>query len=396
MSELDDIALVGASIKLTADNNRDKLKEITNKLEAGIKGIFDSEQYKIYLNTLSKFYNYSFGNCVLIAMQKPEATHIAGYVAWQRNFKRHVIKGEKGIKIIAPSSYKTTKLLERIDPKSGGVVMNKDGDPQMDEVEITIPSYRVANVFDISQTDGDPLPEIGVNELTGTAERYKDFYGALEKLSPVPITIENITSGAKGYYSHTENYIAIKENMSEIQTLKTFIHEIAHARLHSVDKNEPKGVSDSSHRSKEVEAESVAYTVCQHYGLDTADYSFGYIAGWSGNKNLDILKESLETIRNESADIITKIDEYMDQLAKDRELKIMSKLDAELETSLLKSSDNDKITGISTEIPIEIRKDTRKNNKKYKPTFSKASKVSPAKQKKRQSQQQRKNGGLHR
>ena len=331
---MSDTSMAVTPIELTAENTKDKLKEITDKLEAGIKGIFDSDQYKTYLNTLSKFHNYSMGNCILIAMQKPDATHIAGYTAWQHNFKRQVMKGEKGIKIIAPSPYKMKKEQERIDPGSGSPMKGADGKPLMEEVEVKVPAFKIATVFDISQTDGEPLPEIGVNELTGDVDKYNDFYKALEKSSPVPIAIEDIASGAKGYYEQVEKRIALNAGMGELQTLKTAIHEIAHARLHDIDKNAPKDVPRPDHDTREVEAESVAYTVCQHYGLDTSDYSFGYIAGWSGDKELDTLKSSLETIRAEAGAIITEVNGHMAQLSKDREAEVMAGLNAEVEATL--------------------------------------------------------------
>jgi antirestriction protein ArdC len=338
---MSDTTLAVTPIELTAENTKDKLKEITDKLEAGIKGIFDSGQYKTYLNTLSKFHSYSFNNCVLIAMQKPDATHIAGYTAWQHNFKRQVMKGEKGIKIIAPAPYKMRKEQERIDPTSGNVVVGKDGKPVMDEVEVKVPAFKVATVFDISQTQGEPLPEIGVDELTGDVEKFNDFYKALEKSSPVPIGIEDITSGAKGHYEQVEKRIAIQGGMSELQTLKTAIHEIAHARLHDIDRNAPKDVVRPDHDTREVEAESVAYTVCAHFGLDTSDYSFGYIAGWSGDKELATLKLSLETIRSEAGAIITEVNGHMAQLAKDREAEVMKGLSNEVEATLQMFVDND-------------------------------------------------------
>jgi antirestriction protein ArdC len=310
-------------IVLTSDNPRGKLKEITDKLEQGIKDIFASDNYKSYLKTLSKFHNYSFNNCILIAMQKPDATHVAGYRAWKSNFKRHVLKDENGIKILAPTPYKIKKEMERIDPKSGSIVFGSDGKPLTEEVEITVPAFKVVSVFDVSQTDGEPLPEIGVSELAGSVDKYKDFFAALEKTSPVPIEMEDIASGAKGYFEQTEKRIAIQTGMSELQTLKTAIHEIAHARLHDIDKNAPKDANRPDRDTREVEAESAAYTVCQHYGLDTSDYSFGYIAGWSGEKELDTLKASLDIIRTEANAIITDIDKHIAELQKNHEHEVI-------------------------------------------------------------------------
>ena len=302
-----------APLVLTADNPRDKLKEITDKLENGIKGIFEGGQYKTYLNILSKFHNYSFNNCLLIAIQKPDATLVAGFNAWKKNFKRHVKKGEKGIKIIAPAPYKAKKEVEQLDAK-GKPIVGADGKPVKEELEITIPAFTVATVFDVSQTDGEPLPQLGTGELTGSVEQYNDFFIVLKGVSPVPIDFEKIKTGAKGYFHIAEKRIAINEGMSGLQTLKTLIHEIAHARIHDIDKNAPKDISRPDRRTREVEAESIAYTVCQHYGIDTSDYSFGYIAEWSGSKALDVLKSSLDTIRKEANAIITDVDTCFTEL----------------------------------------------------------------------------------
>jgi hypothetical protein len=308
-------------IKLTADNPRDKLKEITDRLQEGIKGIFESGQYQTYLKTLSKFHRYSFNNCMLIALQKPDATHVAGRKSWRDNFKRNVTKDEKGngIKILAPSPYKAKREREKIDPISGNTVTGKDGKPVTEEVEVTVPAFKVVSVFDVSQTEGEPLPEIGVDELTGDVEHYQDLYAALGKTSPVPIGFEDIAGEAKGYYSQAEGRIAIQEGMGELQTLKTAIHEIAHARLHDIDRNAPKDVARPDQETRETVAESIAYTVAQRYGLDTSEYSFGYIAGWSGTRELDVLKASLDTIRTEANAIITEADSHMAQLQKERE-----------------------------------------------------------------------------
>jgi antirestriction protein ArdC len=331
-----------APFVLVSDNPREKLKEITDKLEAGIKGIFDSEQYKAYLKTLSKFHNYSLNNTLLIALQKPDATHVAGFTAWRETFKRNVLKGEKGIKIIAPSPFKAKKEMDKIDPQSGRPVTGRDGKPIREEVEITVPSFKIATVFDVSQTEGEPLPEIGVDELTGSVDKYKEFFAALEKTAPFPVAFEKITSGAKGYCSYEEKRIAINEGMSELQNLKTAIHEITHARLHFVDKDLPKAEQPrADQHTREVEAESVAYTVCQHYGLDTSDYSFGYVATWSGGKELDVLKSSLETIRKEAGAIIAEIDGHLAEFEKSHEKEVMQGLAHEVKATLQMFVDED-------------------------------------------------------
>ena len=342
-----------------------QVREITDKLEQGIKELFESERFKEYLRTMSKFYHYSFSNTLLIAMQKPEATYVAGYTSWQRNFDRQVMKGEKGIKILAPAPYKAKEEREKIDPSTQKPVLDADGKPITETVEVMRPAFKVVSVFDISQTDGKELPDIIVDELSGSVENYAAFFEALKQESPVPIAFEDIPGGAKGYFSPVENRIVIQEGMSEIQTIKTAIHEIAHAKLHSIDRPEPEPawkivmISDGGTKrdflsgfaseteaneaaeregwrfvdenrfewrlevekdtsavqemrkdrhTKEVEAESVAYTVCQRYGIETSDYSFGYIAGWSSDKETKELKGSLETIRKTAAEMIDSND----------------------------------------------------------------------------------------
>ena len=305
-------------IVLTSEKPAEKLKEITDRLEQGITELFDSERYREYLRVMSKFHNYSFNNTLLIAMQKPDASLVAGFSAWKNNFGRNVIKGQKGIKIIAPSPYKIKQEMKKIDPHTQQPIIGKDGKPVTEEKEITIPAYKVVSVFDVSQTEGRELPDIAVNELTGDVERYRDFFAALEKTSPVPIGFEQIPGSSHGYYHLEDKRIAIDEGMSEIQTLKTAIHEIAHAKLHDIDLNAPENEQQPriDRRTREVEAESVAYTVCQHYGLDTSDYSFGYVAGWSSGRELSELKNSLETIRSAAAEIINSIDETLAELSK--------------------------------------------------------------------------------
>ena len=305
-------------IVLTSEKPAEKLKEITDRLEQGIAELFDSERYREYLKVMSKFHNYSFRNTVLIAMQKPDASLVAGFSAWKNNFGRNVMKGQKGIKIIAPSPFKIRQEVEKIDPHTQKPIIGKDGKPVTEEKEIKIPAYKVVSVFDVSQTEGKELPDIAVDELTGDVDRYKDFFAALEKTSPVPIAFENIEGGSHGYYHLEDKRIAINEGMSELQTLKTAIHEIAHAKLHDIDLNAPKDEQQPhvDRRTREVEAESVAYTVCQHYGLDTSDYSFGYVAGWSSGRELSELKSSLETIRSAAAEIINSIDENLAELQK--------------------------------------------------------------------------------
>ena len=308
-------------IVLTSEKPADKLKEITDRLEQGITELFESERYKEYLRVMSKFHNYSFNNTLLIAMQKPDASLVAGFSSWKNNFGRSVMKGEKGIKIIAPSPFTVKQEVEKTDPQTGKPVIGKDGKPVTEEKEIKVPAYKVVSVFDVSQTEGRELPDIAVDELTGDVDRFKDFFSALEQASPVPVGFEKIEGGAHGYYHLEEKRIAIDEGMSDLQTLKTAIHEIAHAKLHDIDLNAPKEEQKPrvDRRTREVEAESVAYTVCQHYGLDTSDYSFGYVAGWSSGKELAELRGSLETIRNAAAEMINAIDGHFAELQKVQE-----------------------------------------------------------------------------
>ena len=308
-------------IVLTSEKPADKLKEITDRLEQGIKELFDCDRYKEYLRVMSKFHNYSFNNTLLIAMQKPDASLVAGFQSWKNNFKRNVVKGEKGIKILAPSPFKIKQEMEKIDPATQKPVIGADGKPVKEEKEITIPAFKVVSVFDVSQTEGKELPDIAVDMLTGDVECFKDVFAALEKTSPVPIGFEKIESNSHGYYHLEEKRIAIDEGMSELQTIKTAIHEIAHAKLHDIDPNAPKEeqAGRPDRRTREVQAESVAYAVCQHYGLDTSDYSFGYVAGWSSGRELDELKSSLETIRSTAAEIINSIDEHLQEIQKERD-----------------------------------------------------------------------------
>lgn len=305
-------------LELTATKPGEKLKEITDKLEQGIQDLFESDRFKNYLNVMSKFHNYSFSNTILIAMQKPDATFVAGYNSWKNSFQRQVLKGEKGIKVIAPSPYKVKREMEKIDPKTQKPIMGKDGKPMTEEVEVTIPAFKVVSVFDISQTEGRELPTIGVDELTGNVEKYPQFFKAVEQASPVPVGFEKIEGGAHGYYHLEDKRIAVNEGMSELQNLKTLIHEISHAKLHDVDLNAPaeQQADRVDRRTREVQAESIAYTVCQHYGLDTSDYSFAYVAGWSSGRELAELKASLETIRSTASELIAEIDRNFAELAK--------------------------------------------------------------------------------
>lgn len=304
-----------------ADNNTEKqrVQELTDKLEQGLQDLFNSDSYRNYLSTMSKFHNYSFNNTLLIAMQKPDATLVAGYKAWQKNFERHVNKGEKAIRILAPAPYKIKEERDKIDPVTQELLLDKDGNPQKEEVEITIPAFRAVSVFDLSQTDGKPIPELTAKELLSDVEGYQDMIRAVEAISPVPIKLEEIAGDSKGYYDREAKRIAVQENMSESQTLKTMIHEVAHSKLHSKEVEQDEQMR-KDRNTKEVEAESVAYTVCQHFGVDTSDYSFGYIAGWSSGRDTKELRASMDTIRRTASELITGIEEQLQELQRNREV----------------------------------------------------------------------------
>ena len=308
-------------IELKSQKSTEKIKEITDRLEQGIQDLFDSDRFKEYLRVMSKFHDYSFNNTLLIAMQKPDATLVAGYTSWKKDYGRQVVSHAKSIKVLAPSPYKVKREVDKIDPQTQKPVIGKDGKPIKEETEITVPAFKVVSVFDVSQTEGKELPTIGVDELTGDVEQYADFFKATEQASPVPVGFEKIESGAKGYYSQTDKRIAINEGMSELQNLKTLIHEIAHAKLHDIDLNAPaKEQADRpDRRTREVQAESIAYTVCQHYGLDTSDYSFAYVAEWSSGRELSELKASLKTIRDTAAELIADIDKNFAELTQNKE-----------------------------------------------------------------------------
>ena len=305
-------------IILSSEKPGDKVKEITARLEQGIQAVFDSDRYKEFLTAMSKFHDYSLNNTILIAMQGGNL--VKGYSQWQKEFDRHVKSGEKGIKIFAPAPYKVKKLVDKIDPDTRKPILDSEGKTVKEEKEVTVPAFKVVTVFDISQTEGKEFPDLSVKPLLADVEQYEDFFAALEKASPVPIAFEQITNGANGYFSLTDKRIAIKEGVSELQAVKTAIHEIAHAKLHDVDLNAPPEQQNRVDRhTREVEAESVAYTVCQHFGLDTSDYSFGYVAGWSSGKEMTELKASLETIQATAKELITEIEGHFTELQQQRE-----------------------------------------------------------------------------
>lgn len=274
----------------------ERVAELTDQLENGVKELYASGRYEEYLRMMSKFHQYSIGNVMLIYLQCPHATQVAGYRRWKDDFGRQVKRGEKGIKILAPCPYKRIVEPEQTDEDDG---------QQGDTLTIKYMRFKVATVFDVSQTEGRELPALGVDELTGDVPGYAEFYDRLAKYSPVPIEVEPIPGEAKGYFSAQEQRIVLRPGMSQVQTLKTLVHEIAHSKLHDPEQVKPE--EQKGRGQKEVEAESVAFVVCQHFGINTSDYSFGYVAGWSKGKELAELKASLDTIRTTAAEIINTI-----------------------------------------------------------------------------------------
>ena len=303
--------------KKVAEDRKQEMKDITDLLEQGVSEIFQSEKYQQFLNTMARFPQYSLNNNLLIMMQKPDATLCQSYTGWKQ-MGRFVKKGEKGIRILAPAPYKMEREQDKLDEK-GKAVLDKDGEPVKETVQINITAFKPVSTFDLSQTDGEPLPTIGASELTGSVEGYATLFEAIKESSPVPIGFEDIKGGAKGYFHTEENRIAIQEDMSEVQNVKTAIHEMAHAKLHKMETQKTRGDGGQTRSSKEVEAESVAYTVCQHFGIDTSDYSFAYVAGWSQGKEMPELKESLNTIRTDASELITAIDEKAQELIAEKE-----------------------------------------------------------------------------
>ena len=285
------------------EEQEEQIKALTDQLEKGIKEVFTSEKYKAYLSTMEKFHSYSFNNSILIYVQKPNATMVAGFKTWQ-SLERQVKKGERGIRIFAPRPYKVIRDVEAVDPGTGEVLLDPNGKPIMEKEERSYVRFIPVKVFDVSQTEGKALPTL-TEELQGEAQNYEALMAAIKEAAQVPIRFDTWTDSKKGYYNLTNQEIVIKSGMSERQTVKTAIHETAHSILHT-DKEHLK---DSA--TMEVEAESVAFVVCQHFGLDTSDYSFGYLAGWSSGKELPELKASLQTIQKTSDGLIGKLEHLM-------------------------------------------------------------------------------------
>ena len=310
--------------KAAAEARKQEMDQMAQKLEAGVKDVFQGENYKAYLDFCAKMPRYSINNQILIMMQKPDATMCQSFTGW-KEMGRFVKKGEKGIRVMAPAPYKMEREQDKLGA-DGKPVLDKDGEPVKEVVEVKVNAFKPVSTFDISQTEGEPVPRLGVDELTGSVEGYATLMEAIKQASPVPISFENIESGAKGYFQVEENRIAIQDGMSEAQTVKTALHEASHATLHS--KEAQNKDSDKKSRSqKECEAESVAYVVCQHYGIDTAEYSFPYVAGWSSDKEVPELKASLDTIRRAASDLIVKIDEKIAELTQGQEKNQFAEID---------------------------------------------------------------------
>ncbi len=283
----------------------DLLAELTDRLENGIKDLYASGRYAEYLAAMSKFHHYSFGNALLILFQCPTASLVAGYGTWKKQFGRHVKQHETGIKIFAPCPYRRAVQQEKKDPDTGQTLYGPDGKPLMETGYVAATKFRVVSVFDVSQTEGRELPSIGVSELTGDVADFTAIYDRLAALSPLPVMVDTVPGAAKGYTSFVEQRIVLRSGMSQVQTIKTLVHEIAHAKLHDPEKVTTE--ERKQRREKEVEAESVAYVVCQHFGIDTSDYSFAYVAGWSQGKELEELKASLDLIHSTAGEIINTI-----------------------------------------------------------------------------------------
>lgn len=296
------------------DKRADELQQITDKLEKGVVEVFQSDRYKQFLDTMAKFPRYSVNNSLLIMMQKPDAQLCQSFTGWKQ-MGRYVKKGEKGISILAPAPYKIEREQTKLDDK-GRPVFDADGEPVKEKVEVTIRAFKVVKTFDLSQTDGKELPTIGPSELVGNIEGYPKLLQALQEISPVPVSFELIDGDAKGFYHLEDKKIVVQDGMSEVQTIKTLLHEMAHQKLH--DKDNVPEAKDISRNGKEVEAESVAYVVCQHYGINTSDYSFSYVAGWSEGKETPELKASLDKIRQTASEFIYQIDQKMEVLMADK------------------------------------------------------------------------------
>ena len=305
---------------------KEQIKKLTDQIEAGIKALFQSgdlEKYQAYLRTMSHFHHYSVNNQMLIFSQCPHATLVAGYQKWQNQFSRHVLRGEKGISILAPTPYKIKVEKEKLDPDTKLPLLDADGNTITEEKEVQIPMFRPVKVFDVSQTDGKPLPErvqSPVAELTGNVEHYEAFMEALRRVSPVPIEMKPLSNDLDGFFSPSKQSITLRDGMSEVQTVCAAVHEIAHSKLHDYAKQPNSQPKDSS--TEEIEAESIAYTVCAYFGIETSANSFGYVATWSKDKDLKAFKDSLGTIRKTSSELISGVEQQFKEICKERGISL--------------------------------------------------------------------------
>ena len=326
---------------------KEQIKKLTDQIEAGIKALFQSgdlEKYQAYLRTMSHFHHYSVNNQMLIFSQCPHATLVAGYQKWQNQFSRHVLRGEKGISILAPTPYKIKVEKEKLDPDTKLPLLDADGNTITEEKEVQIPMFRPVKVFDVSQTDGKPLPErvqSPVAELTGNVEHYEAVMEALRRVSPVPIEMKPLSNDLDGFFSPSKQSITLRAGMSEVQTVCAAVHEIAHSKLHDYAKQPNSQPKDSS--TEEIEAESIAYTVCAYFGIETSANSFGYVATWSKDKGLKAFKESLDTIRKTSSDLISGVEQQFKEICKERGISLEPEKPArEQDTEKLYMIDNEK------------------------------------------------------
>ena len=326
---------------------KEQIKKLTDQIEAGIKVLFQSgdlEKYQAYLRTMSHFHHYSVNNQMLIFSQCPHATLVAGYQKWQNQFSRHVLRGEKGISILAPTPYKIKVEKEKLDPDTKLPLLDADGNTITEEKEVQIPMFRPVKVFDVSQTDGKPLPErvqSPVAELTGNVEHYEAFMEALRRISPVPIEMKPLSNDLDGFFSPSKQSITLRDGMSEVQTVCAAVHEIAHSKLHDYAKQPNSQPKDSS--TEEIEAESIAYTVCAYFGIETSANSFGYVATWSKDKDLKAFKDSLDTIRKTSSDLISGVEQQFKEICKERGISLEPEKPAqEQDTEKLYMIDNEK------------------------------------------------------
>ena len=318
--------------------NREQLKEITDRIEAGIRDIFESgdmEKYRNYLRTMSRFHNYSLNNQALIHLQRPDATLVAGYNRWRDKFSRHVLRGEKGITIIAPTPYKKKIEQEKLDPDTKLPILDADGKIVTEEKEIEIPMFRPVKVFDYAQTDGKPLPErvaSPVANLTGSVENYEAFMEALRRSSPVPVEVKPLSADMDGYFSPKSQSITLREGMSEVQTVSAAVHEIAHAKLHNYGLQQAAERRHKSRNTEEVEAESISFMVCAYFGIETGANSFGYVATWSKNAELPEFRASLDTISKTANGIITDVEKHFAEVCKERGIELPKDTEYELVT----------------------------------------------------------------